>query len=414
MLNKKLLAIPALPGIYIFKNTNQLPIYIGKAKSLKKRVVSYFRPSHADWKTDILVPEIADIEYIVTKNETEALLLEAELVRTHQPKFNVLLKDGQPFVYIMVSQGALAQLKLVRNKKERGQYFGPFLYKGQARAVYHALIDYLQLYVCNKKIAHGCLHYHMGRCAGTCRTDFDISGYKTRLDIAVAVLNGELDVVQKKIYEQIQTYNKKLEFEKAQKLSLLLEQIDAIIALVRLDFKRSRFDVEISNALRPRDLPDAQLGQQLAHMLGLAQEPVSIDCFDVSHFQGRSLVGSCVRFVNGIPDKNNFRKFIIKTLMQQNDCAALQEIVTRRYRDPAHVPDLILIDGGKGQLHAIQAVMPNACVVSLAKREETVFSAQHAQGLKIDEKLPAGRLLIALRDYAHHVAVSYYRSRARF
>lgn len=438
MLDDKLSNLPALPGVYIFKNAQQEPIYIGKAKVLKKRVGSYFKKSRSDWKVDILVPEIADLEYIITKSETEALLLEAELVRIHQPKFNVLLKDGHPFVYILVD----STLKLVRNKKERGTYFGPFLYKGQARAVYHALMERFNLNICNKKIANGCLQYHLGRCAGACKPDFDNEAYEKRLTIACAILSGKSHEIEDALVQEISGHNTKFEFEKARTLSKLLDDVRAVTAIVRMHFDVKNFDREITGALRPEQLPDTNLGKNLRDLLGLDFEPVSVDCFDISHSQGRMIVGSCVRFVHGVPDKDNYRRFAIKTLVHQDDYRALQEIVARRYKIgsptlrgsqstgatnqsdfmlapqcerglvPA-IPDLILIDGGKGQLRAVQKILPNAHIMSLAKREETVFGTNCPEGVKIDCSSPAGRALIALRDYAHRVAITYHRYKRR-
>ncbi len=133
-----------------------------------------------------------------------------------------------------------------------------------------------------------------------------------------------------------------------------------------------------------------------------------IDCFDISHFQSKQMVGACVRFSHGVPVKNKFRRFKIKTLETQDDYAALQEIVTRRYRN-GDMPDLILIDGGKGQLNAIKKILPDATISSLAKREETLFCNAHPEGVLLDVKTPIGKLLIELRDYTHHFAISYHR-----
>ena len=143
-----------------------------------------------------------------------------------------------------------------------------------------------------------------------------------------------------------------------------------------------------------------------------APHPIhTIDCFDISHFQSHYIVGACIRFTDGKPDKNKFRRFKINSLDQQNDYAALQEIVARRYKDDTILPDLVLIDGGKGQLSAAKAIIPHALCASLAKREETIFSDQYPHGIVLDLHTEVGKLLIALRDYAHHFAISYHRLR---
>lgn len=151
---------------------------------------------------------------------------------------------------------------------------------------------------------------------------------------------------------------------------------------------------------------------ELQKLLKLDQLPYTIDCFDISHFQSNELVGSCVRFTHGLPDKNNFRRFKIKTLTTQNDYAALQEIVARRYKDPRDIPDLVVIDGGKGQLSAVQQIIPTASCIALAKREERIFGTMIPHdGIVLDPHSEHGKLLIALRDYAHHFAINYHRLR---
>ncbi len=156
------------------------------------------------------------------------------------------------------------------------------------------------------------------------------------------------------------------------------------------------------------------LGRQLRVLLKLHFEPKTIDCFDISHKQGLFMVGSCVRFKNGEPDKEGLRKFHIKTVHQIDDYASLREIVARRYADATELPDLILIDGGKGQLNAVQDLFPHAEFACLAKREETIFSNRIPEGRKLDLKSFVGQMLIALRDYAHHFAISFHRSIEKF
>jgi len=394
--------VPALPGVYLFKDAAGVPIYIGKAKSLKKRVSSYFNRSANSWKGDILRAEAASCEHRVTKTETEALILEAELIRAYQPRFNMLLKDGQPFVFIMISRGDLPQLKLVRNKKEQGVYFGPFIYKGQARSVYRYLLEKFQLFLCGKKLENGCLQYHMGRCAGSCTESFDKADYLFRLSLAQKMLQGKTGKLERELDARIKQCSRELAFEQAQKLVIIRKNIQAIVATIKLKM-----------AARPEVIPLMPVrNTHLVQLLGLEAEPRMIDCFDISHFQSCGLVGSCVRFIDGVPAKSFFRHFVIKSLTKQDDCAALQEIVQRRYKKSEDIPDLILIDGGKGQLRAVQKVAPAGMpVISLAKREETIFFAYKSGSLILDRATAEGRLLLSLRDYAHHFALSYHRSK---
>jgi len=408
--------IPLLPGIYIFKNQAAEIIYIGKAKSLRKRVSSYFIKQANDWKVSALISDHATIDYIVTHSELEANLLEAQLIKEYQPKYNTLLKSGDPFLYILFSddEAGIPSLSLVRIKKKRGIHFGPFMHKRQARSAYDYLVRTFKLYRCTYKVAAGCLDFHLGRCAGTCRNEFDAPEYRTRMELARQALEGNAPAFLQIIQQQIRHYSQQLEFEKAQHLTEYVQNLDTIFATLKAKFTEKKYAKEIAHAtispdahLVPALAPEAL--KDLGQLLRLAQVPRTIDCFDISHFQSSYMVGSCIRFTDGVPERNKFRRFKINTLTQQNDYAALQEVITRRYRNPADIPDVILIDGGKGQLSAARQVLPEATIVSLAKREETLYGPLFMEGKVLDLHTALGQLLIAMRDYAHHFAVSYHQ-----
>lgn len=357
--------------------------------------------------------EIADVSFIATKNETEALLLEAQLVKEQQPKFNVLLKEGQPFLYILFSE---TSVELVRLKKKKGTYYGPFLHKSSARKAYAYLLRTFRLKLCNKKIPGGCLDYHLELCPGSCMQEFDLKSYKFRLDLAQQALADNHTGFIKNLRVQIAKHSLLLEFEKARTLREYLQNFETIFATLRTHFHEKKYERETAMATTPTSYapqPSATVAQELQTLAGLDKAPVTIDCFDVSHFQGQSIVGSCVRFTNGLPDKNKFRRFRVKTLKNQNDYAGLREIVGRRYKLGDH-PDLVVIDGGKGQLSAVADLIPGQ-LVSLAKGEHRDHQAtlyrRDGTGVPVDIKSEAGRLLLALRDYAHHFAVSYHRKK---
>lgn len=505
--------LPTSPGVYIFKDVDGQIMYIGKAKNLKKRGSQYIQRLGIDVKIDSIFALCTTIDYIVTDTELEALLLEAKLIQSHQPKCNILLKSGQPFLYLFISTGKLPELKVVRNQKQKGTYFGPFLEKGAARKVYDFLMKTFRLRICKKKIEKGCLDYHMGLCAGSCRSDFDQAAYLERLELARSALKQGHKKFLAQLKQQIAEYNAGLEFEKSRELARYYQAFERVfdsldhkptdiddvsrkdIWIITQDkkqlfvfseresvLKKKRvfyfpfgldaegpdgvneyflsfyrtfsppatilvnFDLEYDAGLyesffaelHHKDYPisilqpeqghaaalvrlatihaqqdqekQASLSRALKTLLLLPNEPHTIDCFDISHTQGMAMVGSCVRFTDGQPDKNSFRKFHIKTVQGQDDYASLREIVGRRYRDPADLPDLILIDGGKGQLNAVVDLFPQAEFISLAKREETVFSKRLREGKVLDQKSYAGQVLIALRDYAHHFAVTFHRN----
>ena len=411
---------PNSPGVYFFKDANNQIIYVGKAVSLRDRIRSYFQKTSSQdmmsaWKVKSLLQDYKTIDFIVTPTETEALLLEAELIREHQPKYNILLKDGQPFLYLMITEGELPEFKIVRNKTIKGRYFGPFIQKMQARKVHSFLEHTFQLQLCKTKITQGCLKYHLGSCAGNCRPDFDPRDYQFRVSLALAALTDDQVAFKKQIKEKIVDYNKLFLFEKAKYLHDYLINIEHIFRVLRIRFSEDKFADQIARVTAPKPIPSDMhtLEKELQDFLGIEKPFVTIDCFDISHFQSQSIVGSCVRFTNGVPDKKKFRHFKIKSLHEQNDYAALREIVLRRYKEGVDLPDLILIDGGKGQLNAVSYLYPQALFVSLAKREETLHAPTFPEGKKLDLHTGVGRLLIGLRDYAHHFAITYHRKRRK-
>ncbi len=507
-LTNQIKRLPQKSGVYLFKDAQDMVLYVGKAKNLKNRVVSYLKSD--DLKSSSL-RELADhLDFLITANELEAMVLEAKLIQTHQPKFNVLLKSGQPFLWILITQDKFPELKLVRNQKQKGTYFGPFLEKASARKVYDFLIKTFRLKLCKKKIPNGCLYYHMGICAGKCRPDFNKNDYLEHLQLAKLALKNNQNDFLNYLKSLIKEHNKKMEFEKSRNLQKYVEAFQRVLyslntkPLVKLKLdekdiwfltenqtelflfkemhgvlnKKEIFYFHVSEnqfnyldyfesyyrthpapsiilvnfsienetkklyqnfikswhgkdydvtIIKPEDghfadliklakiHVETELAKQIAtpkalkNLLKLKIEPYTIDCFDISHKQGMHMVGSCVRFTNGKPDKKNFRHFKIKTLSQQNDYAALREIVSRRYKDTQDLPDLILIDGGKGQLNAVQSLFPQSEFASLAKQEETIFSNRIPEGRKLSLKTAVGQLLIALRDYTHHFAISFHR-----
>lgn len=523
-LKKLISSAPQVPGVYQYKTADGSMLYIGKARVLRSRLKSYVAGYGTDWKATSLLDAAATIEWVTTESELAAMLLEARLIQSYQPPFNVLLKTGQPYTYFLITNDAIPQFLLVRNKQRKGTYFGPFIEKMAARKAHRFLQETFALQLCNKKIPGGCLAYHMKRCAGMCRPDFDADGYRQRISLVRRALRSTKAAMITELDEQIATANQEMLFERSaqlttyrQALSTMYEslaaQFDRPTSLQRLadrdvwlwhaardeqsfgylflfrerqgvmtkarvfcllgepgspallgEYLSSYYrlyrpapQVLVSDAIEQPGLLAAfvaswhtlsyevtidapardthhelmlfakaqahherektqQVGRHVRQMLKLGVTPRRIDCFDISHKQGHAMVGACVRFLNGRPDHKNVRNFHIKTLSGQNDYAALQEIVQRRYADPTQLPDMIVIDGGKGQLSAVREVIGHLVdeagveLVSLAKREETIFSAQFPEGKVLNQKSVPAQMLIALRDYAHHRAISFHRA----
>jgi len=410
---------PSTPGVYLFKNSENIILYIGKAISLKNRVASYFRKQHTDWKIDSLIAEHETVEYISTPTEIEASLLEAELIKQHQPKYNVLLKSGQPFLYIYFTKKPYPTIKIVRTKSQKGVYFGPFLQKKEARSTYQFLIETFKLKICNKKIEHGCLDYHINLCPGSCMANFNQDDYLFRLNLAQQVLKNKHKTFITDINQKIEEYNTSLEFEKAAHLYAYLNNIETIFSTIKIKYNIANFihqnnGAEQNNKIELEHISENKKKalEDLQQLLNLPTPISTIDCFDISHFQSKSIVGSAIRFTNGSPEKDKFRRFNVVSITQQNDYAALQEIVSRRYKN-GDFPDVILIDGGKGQLSSVQKVVPGHICISLAKKNELLFTDLHPQGVPLDIHTPMGKLLIELRDYAHHFAITHHRNKKK-
>lgn len=405
--------LPDRPGVYAFKDVSGTLIYIGKAQSLRTRVRSYFRVND-DWKVTELLREHAGISYIVTQNDIEASLLEAELIQAYQPRYNVLLRSGDPFVYIaFFYDQELPRMQLVRRTPQTKHHFGPFIKRSHARRVFNYLQRTFRLKVCHHRIAGGCLDYHLGRCAGNCADTFDKDAYVTRLKLAEQALAGNHEQFTQMIQQRMQAYNAEFAFEKAAHLYAYLNDLQAIFSTIATQYNAASYEQEVKHLITPHFQQTEQVAaalEELQQTLGFSEPPRTIDCFDISHFQSTYIVGACIRFTDGLPDKQKFRRFKIRSLKQQDDYAALREIVRRRYTKD-QPPHLVVIDGGKGQRNAIAETFPHLYVVSIAKREERLFTPHHPEGMPLDVQTGMGQLLIALRDYTHHFAITYHRKR---
>jgi excinuclease UvrABC nuclease subunit len=234
--------------------------------------------------------------------------------------------------------------------------------------------------------------------------------------LACQVLKGDTKAFRSTLNEAIMACNAKLNFEEARQLHAYAQDLDMIFNAIAVTYGPGRYRHESAHTISQSSIGaeqphalynDAEL--ELQRLLGISHPIITIDCFDISHVQGHFMVGSCIRFTRGIPDRKKFRRFKINTLIAQNDYAALQEIATRRYKNVEDIPDVVLIDGGKGQLSAIKLIMPHAHVIALAKREERLFGTIYPEGVVLNPSSALGKLLIALRDYAHRFALNYHK-----
>ncbi len=530
---QKLIAtIPHNPGVYKYYNKTNNLIYVGKAKDLRKRVASYFNKggSH-NRKTKKLVSEITNIEFVITNTEFDALLLENNLIKTNQPKYNILLKDDKSFPYICVSNQRFPRVYSLRNiDKTKGTYYGPYTSAAKMRSVLDLVNKIYSLRTCkynlssknikNKKYKI-CLEYHIGNCKGPCENLQSEEDYTNNLAQAIHILKGNISAPRNFLEDKMQLHARNLAFEKAEEFKIKLAQLNSfynksvvvnpklnslyVIALVSTDKKayinfikvkngsvtQSR-SLEVKKQLEESDaailqssipqliqnleeksqviilsninvesVPEpiivevpkigdkkklVEMGlknalflkknseqkttvtdrfektlELLQQALSLTSLPIHIECFDNSNIQGTHPVASMVCFKNGKPSKKDYRKFNIKTVVGPDDFASMQEIVSRRYlrlqNENKPLPNLILIDGGKGQLSAAVEALKSVgaygkvAVVGIAKRLEEIYLPGDNIPIHLSKKSPALKLLQQLRDEAHRFAITFHRDK---
>lgn len=538
-LKQTLKLLPSLPGCYIYYNKDGEVIYVGKAKILKRRVMSYFNRKHDSVKVSILVSQIEKLEYIITNTEVEALILENHLIKKHKPKYNILLKDDKKYPYFLITDEDFPRISIVRKKNlnpEKGRYYGPYT---DIRAM-HATLDFLKklfpLKQCKtpKFKDRPCLYYHIGRCLAPCQNLVTPEEYKQVVKQAELFLSGKQTELMKQLKEQMQKYSDNLQFEKAAKfrdsyndlqktlekqkvvyentklnedvISLLSDDgiFTIVILMIRegrlIDKKDFTYEVEtedrseffatffreyystlklefpdkiVSNELETigekalyeewlkilaqkkvkisygksaqgkelQMLADKnakvvldnakiakmtkirddfnEIGSYLAEKLKLKNFPHRIECYDISHIQGTNTVASMVTFVNGVKKRSEYRKFKINsTEGKPDDFLSMKEVLTRRLshlgENKWEKPDLIIIDGGKGQLSSVMKIIKELNikgidVVSLAKKHEEVFLPKQSKPVILPRNSSALFLFQRIRDEAHRFAITFHR-----
>ena len=538
-LKQTLKLLPSLPGCYIYYNAEGEVIYVGKAKILKRRVMSYFNRKYDSVKVNILVSQIDRMEYIITNTEVEALILESHLIKKYKPKYNILLKDDKKYPYFLITDEDFPRITIVRKKNlnpEKGHYYGPYT---DIRAM-HATLDFLKkifpLKQCKtpKFKDRPCLYYHIGRCMAPCQNKVSSEEYKNIVKQAELFLSGKQSELMKQLKEQMQKYSDSLQFEKAAKLrdsyndlaktlekqkvvyenTKLNEDVisfladEGIFAIVILMIREGRlidkkdfiYDVEeedrteffatffkeyystlkldypdriVSNELEAvgekslyeewleilaqkkvkisygksaqgkelQMLADKnakvvldnakikkmasiyddfnEIGSYLAEKLQLKNFPHRMECYDISHIQGTNTVASMVVFENGLKKGSEYRKFKLKsTEGKPDDFLSMKEVLTRRLSrlgEPKwEKPDLMIIDGGKGQLSSVMQIIEelgvnDIDVVSLAKKHEEVFLPKQSDPVILPRNSSALFLFQRIRDEAHRFAITYHR-----
>jgi excinuclease ABC subunit C len=397
-LQEKINNLPDSCGVYIFKDRENKIIYVGKAKSLKKRVKAYLG-SGLSLKNESLVSKIKDIDFITTPSEKKAQLLENNLIKDKQPQYNISLKDDKSFPLIKITDEPFPIVSIKRKKKKNKDsafYFGPYTNAKQLRTTLKLIRRIFGFRSCINMPKKPCLYYRINLCPAPCAKKISKDKYQKIISEIKLFLESKhqalLDLLSKRMALSSQQRN----FEEAAKIR---DQINALSSLL----ESKNFFI---GAL-----------EELKQLLGLKVIPKRIEAFDISNIRGNDATGAMVSFYLGLPNKNNYRRFRIKTVKAIDDYRMLSEIIQRRYsrmtKEKINPPDLIIIDGGKGhlltaknELSKLRLVIP---VISIAKEYENIYLADKNSPLKISEGSIALNLIRRIRDEAHRFAVSYHR-----
>lgn len=401
-LQDKISALPNQPGVYIFKDSDGKIIYIGKAKSLKKRVQSYFSRL-LNSKTQALVSRIKDVEFILTPNESQAQVMEAALIKDNQPYYNISLKDDKSFPLIRISHEEFPVVSVCRRKKQADSdlsvYFGPYTNAGHLRQALKFIRTIFGFRSCRVMPEKACLYSKIGLCPAPCAGKITALEYKELINRISLFLGSKYEELLDNLALKMKQASVARDFEAAAKYR---DQVNALSV-----FKNAS---HISSSSSEEELTG------LKDLLRLDKVPLRIEAFDISNISGCLATGSLVSFYKGAPDKNNYRRFRIKTVSGVDDYGMLKEVVMRRYsglkRKGAFFPDAILIDGGLAHLRAafeeIRKLGLNIPLLSIAKERENIYVLGRSSPLRLAETSPVLNLIRRVRDEAHRFALGYH------
>lgn len=415
-LKEKIKQLPKKPGVYIYEDKIGKIIYIGKALSLKNRVASYFQQRHTDPKTIELVSQINDLQTIVVNSEFEALLLEAKLIKQHKPKYNTAAKDGKSYLYITISKQFPNRISASRQPEIENDilsWYGPFPSSREVQEILKTVRRIFPFRSCTNLPKRVCLYHHLKLCPGICL--YSNENYPKTIGQIKQMLSGKTSVLIKALKKEISSAAKALDFEKAQEVK------NKIDALQRLTHGWKNIPQENRSSAKAID----EIKKILIRYGGINLLAINkIEGYDVSNLSSQVIVGSMVAFVNGEPDKSQYRKFNLKyNLSFQDDPEGIKQIVRRRLNHPEWIlPQVILIDGGKTQItSAFSALKEKSlenqiAVIGLTKEEEILIipavkfgSISSWKRLQLPRNSESLQLLQYIRDESHRFAQKYYR-----
>jgi len=423
---RKARGLPKEPGVYLMKDAKGVVVYIGKAGNLPSRVSSYFVPS-ADLgpKKGPMLDVVHDFEFLRCETEWEALLTENRLIKDTKPRYNARLTDDKTFPYLAVTQREdFPRVFVTRNPSDpaiRGaKIYGPFTNAGALREAIQILQRVFRFRTCRLDIVEGdeknrrfrpCLLYSIGQCTAPCADKISKASYGEDVGAFVRFLSSKRSVMLKEMREEMAAASAELRFERAGALR------DQIKAIEKLDDRANRSDGWQPETESIIIEPDKAL-RSLQKTLGLEEPIRCVECIDIAHLKGGETVGSKVCFIDGKPFKDEYRRYRIRSVEGGNDdYASIREVVSRRYREAGTgeelYPEVIIIDGGLGQLHAAleafqQLDVKPPMVISLAKKEELIYVQEKREPIRLGRENPGLRLCQSIRDEAHRFAQHYH------
>lgn len=401
-LKNNLLQAPESPGIYIFRDSKNKSLYIGKALNIKNRLKNYLKTE--DPRLQRMILESRKIEFKTTDSEIEALLLESQYIKKYNPPFNIMLRDDKQYFFVGFSRDKFPRIFLT-HQPDGTNFIGPFTDGNAIKTTLRLLRKVFPYCTCKQSHNNYCLNYHIGKCPGDCclkkpATNTQLMAYRKNIKAITNILSGKKSSLIKSLEKEMRELSKKQDYEKAGELQSRIEKVKRVF--------------ENALIIRRQTADSTAILEELKDILKLSRPPRRIEAYDIANIQGRHATGAMVVFSDGIPDKSGYRKFKISSWQTPNDTAMLQEILIRRFNHPEWPsPDLILIDGGKAQLATAKKAVKNIPVIAMTKNE------YHA-GYKIIlnnksevllSKLPneIKNLLLNIDSEAHRFAISFYR-----
>jgi excinuclease ABC subunit C len=411
-LSEQIKKLPSGPGIYLFRNSRNKPLYIGKALNLKGRVTHYLKAEDSRLKR--MIRESGKLDFIETTSDIEALIMESQYIKTYRPDFNIMLRDDKQYFYVGITKEQFPRIFLThqpgKNSKlnsSPAEFVGPFTDGSALKTTLRHLRRIFPYCTCKQKHNNYCLNYHIGKCPGVCCLkkptidNLQLTNYKKNIKAIKDILNGKKETLIKDSERKMRALAKEHKFENALELQEKIEKVRRVFLNAQI-IRNSNNNEEIL--------------ENLKRLLDLPVFPKRIEAYDIANIQGNYAVGAMVVFVDGKPDKNEYRKFKIYSKSTADDTAMLKEIISRRFKHTEwEFPGLILIDGGKGQLNASRTVSPKGIsIIALTKNEKHIGEKIFVAGKK--EATPLSNLPVTIKNLllgidaeAHRFAITYYR-----